>query len=334
MPFKKASPSEYLVVGHEGKIINYGIAADAFIWPSWSYVRVPSNQQEAAFEMTQESQDGIPLRFKGIVIFRIVKPEVTARLFNFSNASGLQELRGLISHICLGELRAVVAHMSMKQCIEERKTTLTDTIRNTLEQLVDDPDKSWGIVVDVVQVAQVFIVDNELRRQLEAEIRNEIKSKSELAELQAQEAIKLAQIGSERRIQQEEVETEIQRIAMERDKSRLQQDLQRDLVEMETPVRLLKIEKQAAVYEAEKQMRVLENQVRNLEVENGMIAARAQQDLRKEILPLEQIPALAESVSHMFQGANLSLYGEGGPLLSTLAPLMDFLTRAVAGKQE
>ena len=329
MSFIKASPSEYLVVGHEGKIVNHGIAANVFIWPGWSYVRVPSIQQEAAFEMTQESQDGIPLRFKGIVIFRVANPEVAARLFNFSDHSGLQELRSQISHICLGELRAVVSQMTMKQCIEERKTTLTDTIKQTLQEVIDLPEKGWGIVLDVVQVAQVFIVDNELRRQLEAEVRNEIKSKSERAELQAQESIKLAKIVSERRVQHEGIETEIQRVAMERERVRLQQELERDRIETQTPVQLLKIEKQMAVYEAEKQMRELENQVKLLEVENSMILDRAQQNLRKEILPLEQLPAVAESISHIFQGSNLSLYGEGAPLLSALAPLIELLAKSL-----
>jgi len=329
MSFIKANPSEYLVVGHTGKITNYGIAANVFIWPGWSYVRVPSIQQEATFGMTQESQDGIPLRFKGIVIFRIVNPEVTARRFKFSNQTGLQELRGLISHICLGELRSVVARMTMKQCIEERKTTLTDTLNNTLQQVIDDSSKGWGIELQVVQVAQVFIVDNELRRQLEAEIRNEIKSKSELAELQAQESIELAQIVSERRIQQEEIETERQRVEREREKSRLQQELKRDAIEVETPVNLLKIEKQREVLEAEKQMRQLENEVKILEVENGIILERAKQELRKEILPLEQIPLVAEAVSHMFQDTNLSIYGEGAPLLSALAPLVTLLAKTL-----
>lgn len=325
MLFVKANPSEYLVVGHDGKIINYGIAADAFIWPGWSFVRVPSIQQEAAFEMTQESQDGIPLRFKGIVIFRVVNPEVTARLFNFSSGVGVRELCNQISHICLGELRAVVSQMTMKQCIEERKTTLTNTIRQTLQEIQDAPGKGWGIALDVVQVAQVFIVDNELRRQLEAEVRNEIKSKSELADLQAQESIKLAKIASERRIQHEGIETETQRVALESERVRLQQELEREKIEAEAPVQLLKIEKQMAVYEAEKQMRELENQVKTLEVENKIMLDRAKQTLRKEILPLEQVPAVAESVSHIFQGANLSLYGEGASLLAALAPLMGFL---------
>lgn len=327
MYFIKASPSEYLVVGHGGKITNHGIAAHVFIWPGWSYVRVPSIQQEALFEMTQESQDGIPLRFKGIVIFRVVNPEVATRLFNFSDPSGLQELRGQISHICLGELRAIVSQMTMKQCIEERKTTLTDAIKHTLQEVIDEPEKGWGIALDVVQVAQVFIVDNELRRQLEAEVRNEIKSKSERAELQAQEAIKLAKIVSERRVQREDSETETQRVTMQRESIRLQQELERDRIETQTPVQLLKIEKQMEIYEAEKQMRELENQVKTLEVENSMIHDRARQNLRKEILPLEQLPVVAESVSHIFQGSNLSLYGEGAPLLATLAPLIEFLTK-------
>ena len=121
---------------------------------------------------------------------------------------------------------------------------------------------------------------------------------------------------------------------MEREKSRLQQELEHDLIEMQTPVQLLKIEKQVSVYEAEKHMRELENQVKTLEVENGMIQERARQSLRKEMLPLEQIPLVAESVSHMFQGTNLSLYGDGAGLLSTLAPLVDLLAKSLPERSE
>ena len=50
MAFIKANTSEYLVVGKKGKINNLGVAASAYIWPGWAYVRVPSVQQEAIFE--------------------------------------------------------------------------------------------------------------------------------------------------------------------------------------------------------------------------------------------------------------------------------------------
>jgi flotillin len=326
MAFIKANTSEYLVIGKKGKINNLGVAASAYIWPGWAYVRVPSVQQEAIFEMTQESQDGIPLRFKGIVIFRIVQPEISVKLFNFTNHSGLEEIKTLISHICLGELRAVVAHKTMKQCIEERKTTLMDSVKLALQQVVNDSEKAWGIQLDVVQVAQVFIVDNELRHQLEAEVRNEIKSKSDLSNLQAVEAVQIAKIGSERRVQQESLETEKQRVNLEREKLQLQREFEQEQIETNTPLRLLKIEKENEILQAEQEMRQIANKVKALEVENQMLTEKAKQDLRKEILPLEQAPIIAEAISHILQGANLSVYGDGAQVLGTFNQLVNLLT--------
>jgi hypothetical protein len=117
IPFVQATPSQFLLVGRGGKIINLGVAASTFIWPGSTYVRIPSNQQEAAFEMTQESRDGIPLRFKGLVIYRVADPLAVARLFDFSVHDGHAAIKALISEMCLGELRAVVAHMTMQECI-------------------------------------------------------------------------------------------------------------------------------------------------------------------------------------------------------------------------
>jgi regulator of protease activity HflC (stomatin/prohibitin superfamily) len=109
-------------------------------------VLVPSTQQEAAFEMTQESTDGIPLRFKGMVLYRISAPEIVASRFDFSTNLGQDEIKNMISHVCLGELRAAVSHMTMKECIEQRKTTLTDVVRNALKEVIDgkDGEKGWG----------------------------------------------------------------------------------------------------------------------------------------------------------------------------------------------
>src|SRR5262245_47451397 len=126
MRFVQANPNEYLVVARRGRITNRGVAGSAFLWPGATHVLIPSSQQEATFEMTQESKDSIPLRFKGIVIYRIVDPEAAARRFDFASHDGHAQIRTLLAHICLGELRAVVAHMTMDECIEQRKTTLTD----------------------------------------------------------------------------------------------------------------------------------------------------------------------------------------------------------------
>ncbi|MFN2152993.1 MAG: SPFH domain-containing protein [Anaerolineales bacterium] len=332
MPFVKARPNQYLVAGRNGVVKNYGTAVSTFLWPNTTFVLIPSTQQEAAFEMTQESTDGIPLRFKGMVLYRISAPEIVASRFDFSGNRGNEEIKIMISHVCLGELRAVVAHMTMKECIEQRKTTLTDTVRNALQQVVDgkDGEKGWGIDVEVVQVAQVFIVDDDLRKQLEAEVRNQIRSTSELSDIKMQEEIELAKTSSERRLHQESLETEKQRLDIAQQTMELQKQFESEQIERDAPVQLLRIQRREEILKQELKMRKLEHEVKSLQAKTDVLADKAKQDLRKEILPVEQVPEIAQAVSQMLQGANLSVYGESaGPLVSAVGPLVELLANTL-----
>lgn len=108
--------------------------------------------------------------------------------------AGVAEINAHAKGVCLFALREQVSHMTMAECIEQRKTTLTEAVAAALREVAHgrDGQSGWGICVDVVQVAQVFIVDDELRRQLEAEVRNQLKSTSELSNICTQEAIQQA----------------------------------------------------------------------------------------------------------------------------------------------
>ena len=163
--FVKAQPNEYLVVAREGVLENRGIAGRAFLWPGSSYVLVEATKQVACFEMTQETRDGIPLRFKGMVVYRVIDPESVIRQFDFTHrGDGHDAVQDLIRQLCLGHLRAVVSHLTMEECIEQRETTLTNHVAHALNQAiggepaVEAKDGDWGIEIDVAQVAQVFIV--------------------------------------------------------------------------------------------------------------------------------------------------------------------------------
>jgi len=64
MPFVRANPNQYLLTGRAGRLENRGSAVQTFLLPGSICVLLPSTKQEAAFEFTQETRDGIPLRFK------------------------------------------------------------------------------------------------------------------------------------------------------------------------------------------------------------------------------------------------------------------------------
>jgi hypothetical protein len=333
----------------------------AFLRPGSIYVLVPSTKQEAAFEFTQETKDGIPLRFKGIIIFRITDPVAAARQFDFSHGAGLTQVTTLLTHICLGELRHAVSGMTMAECIEQRKTTLSGVADSALQATIHGRDgqaNEWGITVEVAQLAQVFIVDAGLRQQLEAEVRNEIRLKSDQSDIRSKEETRLAEMASASRIEElklasdretmrrgeeldlaqlartrrmsaEAVADERGALELDQERFHAQLGVDRDRATAEAPVRQLRLEKEAELLRAELEVRRLRNQVHELEAEGELLLPRAQQALRREILPLEQAPRIVEAASRVLQGTNLSVYGEDGRLLGQLAPVFELLAGSV-----
>ena len=361
MAIVRAGPNEYLLVGRQGLLENRGSAVSTFLRPGTIYVLVPSTKQEATFEFTQETKDGVPLRFKGTFIYRIDDPTAAASMFDLGAAGGTSQITALLTHVCLGELRDAVSHMTMVECIEQRKTTLSGVVAEALESTIHsdgDQTREWGLRIEAAQVAQVFIVDAALRQQLQAEVRNEIKLKADQSNMQAQEQIQLAalesqgrveehklagdqaklrrdeqmelaQVARQRRAQAESLATDRQVLELEQERLHAQLAADRDRVTSEAPVRLLRLETERGILAEELATLQLQNQVKALEVERDLLLARAQQDLRLEILPLEQAPRMVEAASKVLQGANVSIYGEGAEVMGQLAPLFDYVSRTL-----
>lgn len=222
MPFVKSGSGEFLLVGRGGRLENRGIANQTWLAPGSIWIRVPASKVEAAFEFTQETRDGIPLRFKGIFVYRVTDPVDAALHFDFWNLEqGVAAVTALLTHILLGELRDAVSHLSMPECIEGRKTTLTGVATAALQSAVQGGDSGapWGIVIEAAQVSQVFIVDAQLRGHLEAETRNAIRLKAEQSEIRTKEQAQLVQLGSQTRVEE-------QQLAKSRDDLRRSEELE------------------------------------------------------------------------------------------------------------
>ncbi len=235
-----AKPSESLVVVHKGKIQNMGNGASTVVYPWDSWVFIPTSTIEHCFQMHQESIDGITLRFKGVVIYRIVDVEHVASLFDFS--SGGDPISHAIGDICLGELRAIVAAMSMEQCINERKTTLTEHLKEAVLPIAEGrgDSKGWGIKIDVLQVAQVFCPDEKLLAQLQAEARDKIKKVAQFSEIETERALKSVRIDSE-------IQLSTQTVQLDKEKLEKKGELEEKRLSAEGAVKLSELEKQREI---------------------------------------------------------------------------------------
>jgi hypothetical protein len=359
MPLVRANPNQYLLAGRGGRLENRGSAVQSYLLPGTVFVLVPADKQEASFEFTQETRDGIPLRFKGIVIFRVSEPLVAAARFNFVKPGlGINQVSELLTHVVLGELRHAVSHMTMQECIEQRKTTLSQVVADGLDETIHRQGEDWGISIEVAQLAQVFIVDSELRGQLEAEVRNEIKLRSDQSDIHAAEEAKLAAMASGQRVAEQQLaadreairraealaqaETERQRrAAAEELITRQEAVAQADALflaeqasdaarlEAEIPVLRERIARETEIAAMELVLRQQQAAVQAAEVDRDLARARAEQALRMELLPIEQQPAIVKAASGVFRGANLSIYGEQAELLGQLAPVFELLGRSV-----
>lgn len=325
MEFVKATPNEYLVVAKNGKIKNLGVARSTFLWPGNSHILVPSTQIEAEFAMTQETKDGISLRFKGIVVYHISNPELSALKFDFSSDKGINEINRIIANVSLGELRDKVSHMSMESCINERKTTLSQAITQELDKVV----QSWGVEVNVAQVAQVFIVEEEIRRQLESEVRNSLRTSSELFDIKTEEEIFRENAASKLRRKQDEFENEKERMRIFYEQKKLELENKQKEMALQTPLK---------IFEAEQDMLSMQKMIEVYELQEKMNALKAKANLaieieqnrvRKDMIQIQQLPQIAESVSQMFQGANLTFYKDSSDVMSGVKPMMDMLAKAI-----
>jgi hypothetical protein len=359
MPVVRAGPNQYLLVGRKGALENRGSAVQAVLRPGTVFALVSSAKQEATFEFTQETRDGIPLRFKGIAVYRITDPVAAAALFDFENGSGTDRITTLLTHVCLGELRHAVSHMTMVECIEQRKTTLSDVASAALRSAVDgDGSGAWGVTVEIAQVAQVFIVDVDLRRQLEAEVRNEIRRQADQSDLRTQEQAQVETMASEgrisdqrlagereslrrdeelerarienrRRMQTEELASQRHALRLEQERLHAQVEADRDRLDSEIPLRLLRAAREREVLVEELELKRLQNAAATLDVDRDLLRPRADQELRRQMLPIEQAPQIVEAASHVFNGAQLSVYGGDAGLVEHLAPVLDVIGRAV-----
>ena len=320
-----------------------GVGAGAWVWPGGTHAVVPAVKQEACFEMTQESKDGIPLRFKGVAVYRVIDPVAAAKAFDFPSGEGARRVGEILSHVCLGELRDLVARLSMRECIEQRKTVLSESVTAALERVLAGaaPEGTWGLSLEILQIAQVFIVDGELRAALEAELRHEIVGRSQTSDIETREAVERARLASARRLQAETLESTRQQHRVEKESLRSRQELDLERATLEGDLALARSERDAAVAERaltlERRRADLALDVarrarerETVEAEAALAPDVARQALEERMLPLRQVPEVARALSQALQGADLTIYGAEPALAAAVGPLLDRLARAMA----
>lgn len=358
--YKRVEPGqdESIVKNSRGKFTLIPPGSITRVFWNETFTVVPVSRRKTSFVITHETSDKIDICLKGIINFSLSDPVIAVQAFSFQSVEdGLREIADELKDHCRGELRDIVSNLTMEMTIRERNKTINADLNKRLKSIARGESglKPWGIDVDV-HVQQVFPADSLIQSQLQAETKDKIKGEEQLSHITSDEIIKKASIASQKKLDSETHSREMEKISLEQaqDERRLQKQSrinslkfqqQKDEVVLKQEVEqerirsehLLKrqtyeedltlLEREKELLEAQKTIESLRNEVEALNLEREINRERQFNEIKRDILPIEQMPEIAASFADALKGSKLSVYGENTDIMKPLSFIVDYIAQ-------
>ena len=213
--FITAKPSEYLIHMRRGKIRRRttGQGASCFKWPWDSVAIIPTTINRLQFTADQVTLEKVGVQVTGLAVFRIVEPEITFRMLNFSFSERASEkLADILREMFVGATRRHVANLSVEDVITKRKDAIASELMAELApvmrgdgELGDTTERGWGVVLDTVEVQDVRILSDEVFRDMQAEYRAQLALRARQAELTRAQEVAAQEAASAREIEEAKI---------------------------------------------------------------------------------------------------------------------------------
>lgn len=192
--FVTAKPSEYLIHMRHGKIRRRGTGqgASCFKWPWDSVAIIPTTINRLQFMADQVTLEKVGVQITGLAVYRIVEPELTFRMLNFSYSERASEKLGdILSEMFVGATRRLVANLKLDDVMTRRKDAIARELLAELAPVVegrgrgdDTTSSGWGVVLDTVEVQNVRVLSETVFNDMQAKFRAELAMRARQAELE------------------------------------------------------------------------------------------------------------------------------------------------------
>jgi flotillin len=205
-----AKPSEYLIHMRRGRILRKttGQGASCFKWPWDSVAIIPTTINRLQFTADQVTLEKVGVQVTGLAVYRIVEPEITFRMLNFSFSERASEKLGeILREMFVGATRRHIANLTIDDVMTRRKEAIAGELLRELApvmsghgQVEDTTNGGWGVVLDTVEVQNVRILSERVFRDMQAEFRSRLAMRSRQAELASEQEIATREAASQRAI--------------------------------------------------------------------------------------------------------------------------------------
>ncbi|HEU4406026.1 MAG TPA: hypothetical protein VFS43_12230 [Polyangiaceae bacterium] len=213
--FITAKPSEYLIHMRRGRIRrrSTGQGASCFKWPWDSVAIIPTTINRLQFTADQVTLEKVGVQITGLAVYRIVEPELTFRMLNFSYSERASEKLGdILQEMFVGATRRLVANLGIEDVMTRRKEAIAAELIAELAPVVegrgggeDTTASGWGVVLDTVEVQNVRVLSETVFNDMQARFRAELAMRARRVELESAREVATVEAASARQIEEAKI---------------------------------------------------------------------------------------------------------------------------------
>ncbi len=210
-----AKPSEYLIHMRRGKIRrrSTGQGASCFKWPWDSVAVIPTTISRLRFTADQVTLEKVGVQITGLAVYRIVEPELTFRMLNFSYSERASEKLGdVLQEMFVGATRRLVANLGIEDVMTRRKQAIAAELLAELAPVVegrgageDATTSGWGVVLDTVEVQNVRVLSEAVFNDMQARFRAELAMRARRVELESAREVATVEAAAARQIEEAKI---------------------------------------------------------------------------------------------------------------------------------
>ena len=206
--YRKFKTNQFVIHLRNGKVKHAGLGGSLWLLPLIDeYIVIPTTSIKTILEAHDQvvSKEYQNIEVVGMVIWKVVDPEKA-----FSAVSWYPRDENYIEKILKGAAEAIIrttcANMPIEKIIRERREIIEHVAKDLHELSAD-----WGIIIESFEILEVVIVEQELKKNMEAVKQAEEYRKARIAKADAERESKLREleVKNEVGIQEQLVEKEI-----------------------------------------------------------------------------------------------------------------------------
>jgi len=236
--YRKFKTNQFVIHLRNGKVKSAGLGGSIWLLPLIDeYIVIPTTSIQTVLEAHDQlvSKEYQNIEVVGMVIWKVIDPEKAFSSVSW-NSRDENYVEKILKKAAEAIIRTTCAHMPLEKIIRERREIIDHVGKDLLELTAD-----WGVIIESIEILEVIIVQEELKKNMEAVKQAEEFRKARLAKAEAERDSRLRelevqnQVGSEQQQVEKEIELrrkekEIAIAEMERERKKIEADGERQKV--------------------------------------------------------------------------------------------------------